>query len=194
MSNSKSHLKVRCLTEGAIMVALAFVLSFIKAIELPQGGSISFTMLPLLLYAVRWGIGPGVLAGFAFGVLHMFMDGAVAWGWQSMLLDYMVAFAALGLAGVGYRKKGGIIWGSLVGCFARFVVHFISGVTIYRLAAGTTGSVFGMETASSFVYSLLYNGWYMLPSTILCVGLFAILYKPLKKYFTGEDLQAKSAS
>ncbi len=98
--NSKSHLKLRALTEGAIMVALAFVLSLIKAIELPQGGSISLTMLPLLVYAVRWGTVPGIIVGFVFGVAHMLMDGAVAWGWQSMLLDYLIAFAALGFAGV----------------------------------------------------------------------------------------------
>lgn len=187
---SKSHLKLRSLTEGAIMVALAFVLSLIKAIELPQGGSISLTMLPLLIYAVRWGTVPGILVGFVFGVAHMLMDGAVAWGWQSMLLDYMVAFAALGFAGLGHNKKNGAIWGSLIGCFCRFVIHFISGVTIYRLATGETGSVFGIETASSFLYSLLYNGWYMLPSTIFCVVAILLLLKPMGKYIRGEDLKA----
>lgn len=188
---TKSHLRLRSLTEGAIMVALAFVLSLIKAIELPQGGSISFTMLPLLIYALRWGTLPGILVGFVFGVAHMLMDGAVAWGWQSMLLDYLIAFAALGVAGLGHGKKYGAVWGSILGCFARFVVHFISGVTIYRLASGATGSVFGVETASSFLYSLLYNGWYMLPSTIICVVAIVLLMKPMGKYIRGEDLQLK---
>ena len=192
MNQSKSHLKLRAMTEGAVMVALAFVLSLIKAIELPQGGSISLTMLPLLVYAVRWGTVPGIVVGLLFGVVHMFMDGAVAWGWQSILLDYLVAFAALGLAGVGHNKKNGAIWGSLIGCVARFAVHFVSGVTIYRLASGTTGSVFGVETASSFVYSLLYNGWYMLPSTIICIAAIALLKKPMNKYFMGEDLKGNT--
>jgi thiamine transporter len=177
------------LCEGAIFVALAFVLSFIKAFELPQGGSISLVMLPLLVYAVRWGTPAGVLAGVVFGLLHMLMDGAYAWGWQSMLLDYLVAFGALGLAGLGRSKKGGIFWGSLIGCFARFVVHFISGVTIYRLATGETGTVFGLSTTSAGLYSLLYNGWYMLPSTVFCLLIFALLYKPLRKYLTGADLR-----
>lgn len=59
---TKSHLKLRALCEGAIMVALAYVLSFIKLFELPQGGSIDIGMLPIFLYCARWGFGPGLLA------------------------------------------------------------------------------------------------------------------------------------
>ena len=66
-------------------------------------------MFPILLFAVRWGVGPGLLAGFAFGLLQLIFDGAYAWGWQSMLLDYLVAFTPLGLAGLFKGKSWGIL-------------------------------------------------------------------------------------
>ena len=87
------------LCEGAIMVALAQILSYLKLMELPNGGSLTPAMFPIILFAVRWGLGPGLMAGFVFGLLQLIFDGAYAWGWQSMLLDYLVAFTPLGLAG-----------------------------------------------------------------------------------------------
>ena len=103
-----AHLHVRALCEGAIMVALAFVLSFVKLYELPNGGSLTPAMFPILFYALRWGLGRGLGAGFVFGLLQLLFDGAYAWGWQSMILDYLLAFTPLGLAGL-FRGKA---WGS----------------------------------------------------------------------------------
>ena len=76
----RSHLRVRMLCEGAIMVALAQILSFIKLMELPNGGSLTPAMFPILLFAVRWGLKDGLLAGFVFGLLQLIFDGAYAWG------------------------------------------------------------------------------------------------------------------
>ena len=72
---TKSHLKLRALCEGAIMVALAYVLSFIKLFELPQGGSIDIGMLPIFLYCARWGFGPGLLASFVYSFLQLLQGG-----------------------------------------------------------------------------------------------------------------------
>ena len=66
---------VRALTEGAIMVAIAQILSYIKLWEMPWGGSIVLAMVPIILYAVRWGLGKGLLAAFAFSVLQFVFDG-----------------------------------------------------------------------------------------------------------------------
>lgn len=114
-SNQKSHLGVRMLCEGAIMIALSLVLGLLKVFELPQGGSVSLEMLPLLLFCVRWGMGGGLIACFAFGILQVFIQGAVSWGWQSILLDYVLAFGVIGVAGLGKGKPGGIFWGSILG-------------------------------------------------------------------------------
>ena len=68
-----------------------------------------------------WGLGPGLMAGFVFGLLQLIFDGAYAWGWQSMLLDYLAAFTPLGLAGLFKGRTWGIFAGTVVGCAGRFL-------------------------------------------------------------------------
>jgi len=183
-----SHLRVRALTEGAILVALAFVLSFVKLYQLPNGGSLTPAMFPILLYALRWGLGRGLTAGFIFGLLQLLFDGAYAWGWQSMILDYLLAFTPLGLAGLFKGKAWGIFPGTFIGCLGRFVVHHISGVTIYRIVAPT--EIPGLGTFDdAVIYSLVYNGSYMLPNMLLAMALAGVLYVPMKRFFAGSDLQ-----
>ena len=185
---TKSHQNVRALTEGAVLVGLAFVLSFVKLYELPNGGSLTPAMFPILLYGLRWGLGRGLGAGFVFGLLQLLFDGAYAWGWQSMLLDYLVAFTPLGLTGLFKGKAWGIFPGTVIGCVGRFIVHYISGVTIYRIIEPT--AIPGLGTFdNAALYSLVYNGSYMLPNMLLALVLAALLYKPMKRYFAGEDLK-----
>ena len=186
--NSKSHLRIRMLCEGALMVAMAQILSYVKLAQAPNGGSITPAMFPILLFAIRWGLRPGLMAGFLFGLLQLIFDGAYAWGWQSMLLDYLVAFTPLGLAGLFKGKAWGIFPGTVLGCLARFIVHYISGVTIYRIIDPTSIPGFGTFDNASF-YSLVYNGVYMLPNTILALLLAGVLYVPLKQYYAGHDLR-----
>ena len=178
--------RTRMLCEGAIMVALAQILSYIKIMELPNGGSLTPAMFPILLFAVRWGLKDGLLAGFVFGLLQLIFDGAYAWGWQSMLLDYLVAFPPLGLAGLFKGKKWGIFAGTVLGFLGRFIVHFISGITIYRIYAPT--EILGTVFDEPNLYSLVYNGSYMLPNTVLALVIAALLYVPMKKYYAGSDL------
>ena len=185
---NKTHLRIRALCEGAILIALSFILSFVKLYELPNGGSLTPAMLPILLYALRWGIGKGLTAGFIFGLLQLLFDGAYAWGWQSMILDYLLAFTPLGLAGLFKGKAWGIFPGTLVGCTGRFIVHYISGVTIYRIVAPTEVPGLGIYDNAE-LYSLIYNGSYMLPNMLLAMALAALIYVPLKKYLAGTDIQ-----
>ncbi len=117
MTKKKS---VRMLTEAGILIALALVLGLIKPYELPNGGSVSLEMLPLFLFCVRWGVGPGLIACFAFGVLQPFFQPTVGYSWLSILLDYIVAPIPMALAGFGKRKPGGIFWGSALGAAGRF--------------------------------------------------------------------------
>ena len=176
----------RMLCEGAIMVALAQILSYIKLMELPNGGSLTPAMFPILLFGLRWGLKDGLLAGFVFGLLQLIFDGAYAWGWQSMLLDYLLAFTPLGLSGLFKGKAWGIFPGTVLGCAGRFVIHYISGITIYRIAAPT--EVLGTVFDNPELYSLVYNGSYMLPNTVLALVIAALLYVPMKKYYAGSDL------
>lgn len=186
-TRAASHLHIRMLCEGAVTLALAQILSYLKLAEAPNGGSITFAMFPILLFAVRWGLSPGLTAGFLYGLLQLIFDGAYAWGWQSMLLDYLVAFTPLGLPGLFRGKKWGLLAGTVLGCAGRFAVHYLSGVTIYRIAAPT--EFLNHTFSSPALYSLIYNGSYMLPNTVIALIMAGALYPPLKKYILGQDLR-----
>ncbi len=183
----KSKLTLRALTEGAVFVAAAQVLSMIKLWEMPWGGSVTLAMVPILFYAVRWGLTPGLLAAFVFGVLQFTFDGGFAIGWQSIIGDYLVAFAVLGLAGLAHGKKNGIFTGTLIGGFARFLVHYVVGATVW--AEYMPETFFGMTMHSPWFYSLLYNGSFILIDLVLCLVIGWLLWKPLGKYIRGEDLK-----
>ena len=146
MKNS-SHLKLRALCEGAIFVALAQVLGYIKLFELPQGGSVGIGMLPIFIYCARWGFGPGMLA--------------------SILGDYIFAFSVLGLAGLFSKQKNGFFTGCCVGSAARFLVHYLTGVFVWGEYMPET--FFGMTMTTPWFYSALYNGSYMLLDLVFCL-------------------------
>ena len=181
-----NHMRLRSLCEGAVLVAVAQILSYLKLWEMPWGGSVVLSMIPLVLYAVRWGLGAGLLGGFAFGVLQFMFDGGFAIGWQSILGDYLVAFTVLGLAGLVARTKSGVFTGTLIAGFARFLVHYVVGATVW--AAYMPETFFGMTMHSPWFYSLLYNLAYMLPNIAITLLVFAVAYKPLNKYLTASDL------
>ena len=180
-------MKLRALCEGAVLVAVAEILSFIKLWEMPWGGSIVLSMVPLVLYAVRWGLGAGLLSGFVFGVLQFVFDGGFAIGWQSIIGDYLLAFTVLGLAGLVARKKSGVFTGTLIAGFARFLVHYVVGATIW--AEYMPETFFNMTMTTPWFYSALYNGAYMLPDCLILLVIGAVLLNtPAKKYITGQDL------
>lgn len=185
---TKSHLKLRALCEGAIMVALAQVLGYLKFFELPQGGSITIGMLPIFLYCARWGFGPGMLASIVYSVLQLLLDGAYAWGWQSMVGDYILAFSVLGLAGLFHKNHYGFYYGILVGGFARFLVHYLTGVFVWGEYMPET--FFGMTMTTPWFYSALYNGSYMVLDCALVLLVGWILWKPMGKYIRGDDIKA----
>ena len=178
---------LRRLCEGAIMVAIAQILSYIKLWEMPWGGSIVLAMVPIILFSVRWGLGSGLLAGFVFGVLQFMFDGGFAIGWQSIIGDYLLAFTVLGLAGLMKGKKLGVFWGTLIGGVARFLLHYVVGATIW--AAYMPDTFFGMTMTSPWIYSLLYNIAYMGPNIIITLVIFGLLYVPMKKYMLGQDIR-----
>ncbi len=180
---------IRALVEGALMVAIAQILSLLKLWEMPWGGSVVLAMIPLVLYGVRWGLVQGLLAGFVFGVLQFSFDGGFAIGWQSIIGDYLLAFTVLGLAGLFHGKKYGVIWGTLVGCGARFLVHYVVGATVW--AAYMPEEFFGLTMTTPWFYSLLYNLAYMLPNTLVTLVIFALLTPGMGKYLRGDDLGKK---
>jgi thiamine transporter len=178
----KKQSSIRMLAEAGVSIALSLVLSYLKILIASLGGSIDFVMVPLIVFAYRWGLWQGLLAGLAFGTLKFFLAGGAAVNWQSMLLDYSVAYAFVGFAGLIRKKKNLLPVSALIGCFARFLVHVASGVTIYKDYAESAADFFGLSVATPNVilYSLVYNAAYMLPNTIIAIVVCAILIKPVE--------------
>ena len=166
--------------ECAIMVALATVLSTIKLYEAPFGGSVTLlSMLPVSVLSIRLGLKWGITGGFLYALLQMFLDlGKVtSWGLTPaaligcIIFDYLLAFTVIGLAGL-FRKKGriGMIIGIALAMFLRFCSHLVSGTLIFDIWLPD-------GWANPFVYSVAYNGAFMLPELIFTVVAVIILTK-----------------
>ena len=172
--------KLKMLCEGAVFVALAQILGYIKLFTLPNGGSITLNMLPIFIFCARWGFGPGMLASFSFSLLQLLLDGAYAWGWQSIIGDYIVAYSLLGLAGLFKDKPRGLMLGSVAGTAARFVAAWVVGAVVWGEYMPDT--FFGLTMTGPWFYSALYNGSYLLINLILCLVVEALLGKRLEKF------------
>ena len=173
----KKHLYKIC--ECAVLVALSLAL---MPIEIPGpafGGDIDLVMIPLFILAYRNGPLYGVAAGGVFGFLKCLIGGGIGWGLPSVLLDYVLAYAAVGLAGFFKGKSWAIELATFTGCFARFIIHFISGVTIYMITVPT--EVGGMTIGNPALYSIIYNALYMLPNTVIAIVIMSLLRFPLKR-------------
>ena len=184
MKNTKSRKTIYCLCEAALMIALAVVFSILRfppfRIDLwANGGSIDFVMVPIIILGWRRGAMWAIPAGLVLGLLECLIGGGIGWGLPSVLLDYVLAYGMVGVAGFFRNKKWGIFAGTAVASVARFVIHFISGVTIWKLAIGDNVDLFGMSFGgdTAYLYSLIYNGSYMLPEMIITPLGVAMLYK-----------------
>lgn len=184
---NNQHNVIRAMVEGAIFVAIAELLGYLKIWHMPEGGSISLMMLPIVIYALRWGLGQGLLAGLALGILDFMLGGGVAIGWQSIIGDYVVALTALGLAGLGHKRGfPGVLVGSILGCLGRFVSIWVTGATLW---GEYMYDIYGLPMDNEFVYSFLYNLPVLISgiiTVVICVALFNI--KPTRKYILGEDI------
>lgn len=187
MAKLNSHNALRCLCEGAIAVALATVLGLIKFWQMPNGGSITLNMLPLFVFALRWGAGPGLLASFMMGLFDFILGGSYAIGWQSIIGDYLMAYTFCGLAGLFRGKEWGVFVGSIVGALGRWVVVFVTGATLW--AEYAPAEVFGMSMSGPWMYSALYNAVYVGLSLVIILVVEAAMYVPLKKYLLGQDIK-----
>ena len=166
--------------ESAVLIALSVALSFIKIEIGAFGGSIDFVMIPLFIIAFRNGVTYGVASGLVFGFIKCLIGGGIGWGIPSVLLDYVLAYGAVGIAGLFKNKFWAVELSTFLGCLARFAIHFISGVTIYMITVPT--EIAGIGTfANPVIYSIVYNAVYMLPNTVIAIVVMALLRYPLKK-------------
>ena len=171
--------KLYRICESAVLVALAVALCFFEIQIGAFGGSIDFVMIPLFIIAYRNGLGYGITSGLVFGFVKCLIGGGIGWGLPSILLDYVLAYGAVGLAGIFKEKSWAIELSTLIGCFSRFVIHFISGITLYAIVAPT--ELAGMTFVNPVLYSTVYNALYMLPNTVIAVIIMSLLRFVLKR-------------
>lgn len=152
-------ISVRALAEAAILIAAAFALSYIR-IDMPQGGAFTpASSLPILLIGYRWGRACGFTAAIAYSLLQMLQSfypppaNTLSAFALVVLLDYVIAFAALGASSFFKGRKNGLLIAVPVCLGVRFLCHFLSGILIW-------GS-YAWEGFSPWLYSFLYNGSYM---------------------------------
>ena len=179
---------IRTLTECAILIALSVVLSLIRIWQMPLGGSVTLvSMLPVCVISVRhgckWGLGSAFVYSLFQLLLGIISEGLLGWGLNAAMLigcmafDYIIAFSVLGFAGM-FRKKGeiGIYAGITTVCALRFVSHFLSGYVIFENLG--QWELFGSTFVSHPVlYSICYNGFFMLPELVLTLVVTVILMR-----------------
>lgn len=162
MTRDKKKWSTRMLANASLCIALAFILSYVKLYEMPQGGSVTLaSMLPIFMFAYAYGVGPGLAVGFAYGLLQFVQGGWFVHPIQ-FLLDYPLAFAMLGFAGIARKlpDRWGMVPGIALGAFMRFLCAFITGVFFWGEGAGDQNVL---------VYSAVYNGTYLIPEVIICM-------------------------
>lgn len=168
VSKTSKVWNAKALSFAALSIALSFVLSCIRLYRMPQGGSVTpASMLPLMLFSAAFGIGPGLLAGLVYGILQYLQGGWFLNVWQ-FALDYLLAFSALGLAGLA--KKLPEKWG----LYAAMLI-----AVIVRALSATLAGIMFWDTAP--VASLVYNGTYLVPDVLICMILAALIAKPVMR-------------
>lgn len=179
--NEGTASETKSLAYAGVCIALSFALSYVKFFSLPMGGSVTLaSMLPLMLYAYIFGAKKGIYAGVVYGVLQFIQSPQI---YQSMqvLLDYPVAFSAIGLAGIAKNFKflkgnmiAELVVGMTIAVLFRYAAHVISGYYVFY-----TWST--MDNA--FLYSLAYNSFTLVDLAIdIVAGVLLLSSKNMRKY------------
>lgn len=159
--------KISTLIESGIMAALSYILNMIVLFQMPQGGSVSLgAMVPLIILSVRRGAGAGILAGAVSGLLQFILGRQFSLHPLSIFLDYIFAYALIGIVGIFGKKKLKISVGIVVAVFLRFVSHVVSGAIVFYEYAGAQ---------NPWIYSIIYNGSFMLPELAITLVLSMLL-------------------
>ncbi|MCZ8537013.1 energy-coupled thiamine transporter ThiT [Paenisporosarcina quisquiliarum] len=172
--------KLLLLIEVAIFAGIGLVLDMLSINLWFQGGSISLVMVPIVLMSIRWGLVGGLSTGLIIGILQILAGRAYILYPAQGFLDYFIAFTVVGLAALvrhkvlqarNEQRKGKmityIVLGAVFGGLFRLITHVIAGVIFFSEAA---------EGKNVWIYSLVYNGGYMIPSIILTAIVCSIIF------------------
>ena len=165
--DSESKFKVKPLVFSAMAIALGYITSLIKFFNLPMGGSITlYSMFFISLIGYWYGLRSGIVAAIAYGLLQLITNPYVIMPAQ-LIIDYILAFGALGLSGIFSKSKHGLVKGYTIAVLGRYLFAFISGVMFF----GEYASSYNMSAA---LYSLLYNGTYLIIEGAITIAIISI--------------------
>ena len=169
ITRSSKKWNTKVLAYGALSIALSFVLSCIRLFRMPNGGSVTpASMLPLMLFAAAYGVGPGFLAGMVYGAMQALQGGIAFLGFGQFILDYLLAFTVLGLGGLAKKlpKSWGLYCAIIIAALARTICHTLAGILFWDTAPW-----------ASFVYNITYLG----PDTLICIVIAFAIAKPVMR-------------
>ena len=178
-------LHVKRISEMAILISLAIVIQVIMQpfFTMPQGGSVTVAMLPLVILAYRHGLVSGIASGLIFGLLNWILSGMPQWGWWSFIVDYQLAFGAFGFSALVFKinRKSLFVFvlGITVAGLLRFAAHYLSGLLLF--------GEYAPEGVHPAWYSLTYNISYMAPTILLSIIIGAFIWHRIEAILT-EDL------
>lgn len=168
------HSKTRMIAEAGVAIAIAQVLSFITLFHMPQGGSIkAASMVPLMIFAYRWGGTRGILAGVVYGILHFLLGFKSSIHYLSIILDYLVAYGVIGVCGYFKDNMIGLVSGSIVAIALRWFASVTSGAVVF--------ASYAPQGQNPWIYSMIYNASYMVPDGILNIVVLLFIYQGVKR-------------
>lgn len=185
--------KTQMIVEAGLMIALATLLSQFKLFRMPAGGSVTpGSMIPILIYAMRWGWKQGVLVGIVYGIFQFILGGYFAHPIQ-VALDYPIAFGCLGFAGLAKEsvKKAvhsdtskGIavtVGATLIAIVLRLISHVLSGVIFFAPEGAT------FTTPAAWTASIAYNGTFLVAEFAIAAVVLALLIKPIMTVYLSKE-------
>jgi len=175
--NKQKGFSTKMIAEAGMMIALAKILSYAVLLKMPQGGSITLgSMVPLIVFAIRWGWQKGMVVGAVYGLVDMLIGGYIAYPAQA-ILDYPLAYAMIGLAGLkislssNENDLSNYLFGIILGHILRALSHVASGVIFF--------GEFAPEGISPLKHSISYNIAYMGPELVISLLIVIIIWKPV---------------
>lgn len=167
--SAKKRMSTKQLVFCAAAMALAFITSYIKIWNMPWGGSVTLcSMLFIVLVANWYGAGTGIFVGLAYGILQFIQEPYVLSFFQ-VCCDYILAFAALGVAGFFAKKKHGLLKGYIAAVLARGAFHALGG---YLYWMDYMPENFPQSLKS--IYPIAYNYSYLLVEAVITIVIISI--------------------
>lgn len=183
-NTQKSLFSTQMIVEAGIMLALSIILGEFKLFQMPQGGSVSFAMLPIIIFSIRWGFVSGMIVGALYSIISVMIFGGTILGPIQYILDYPLAYAFMGLSGISLSKDKSDLKGYIpfivIAYLLKFVCHFLSGLIFFAVDPSNIFTFKNMR--NSFLYNITYIG----PEILIFLIILFVLNKSFKKFLVKQ--------